>query len=366
MMNRFWVTIKRDTDWILFTAVALVMVLIGCWIARDHWSWLRAGGSATDSNGDTLRTVGILIGGAVAFVFGLWRTWLGGLQTHAAQNQAEAARAQVQASQSQVEAVQRQAEIAQQGLLNERYQRGAEMLSSRVLTARLGGIYALQRLAEEQTDQYQAQILRLLCAFARDPDGDWETRTLRAVMSEDILRHSLRQDVQAAVEGISSFLTSDVSGYSDGTFYVDLRKARLNGIHLEGGDLSGVDLSWAELVRADLENTNFWAAQLRLVQLQDSNLQGADLSHATITGANLSEVNLNHATLNRSHVIRSDLGGATFYEASLAGVTFLDTPITQAQLDQTRVDPQNPPRFRDGAVDHSTGIPLRWHGEPFG
>ena len=368
MRSRFWTAIQRNAGSILFTAVALALVLGGLGIAKENWNWLRSGGDSPTavSNGDTLRNVAILIGVMVAFVFGLWRAWLQGRQANAGQDQAHAAQAQVEASQVQVEAVQRQAEVAQQGLLNERYQRGAEMLSSSVLTARLGGIYALQRLAEEHTEQYQVQILRLFCAFVRDPDGDGATPTLRTVNSEGVLRHSLRQDVQAAVEGISSMLTAGVSGDSETAFYVDLRGARLNGIHLEYGDLSGVDLSYAELVRADLENTQLWGAQLRIVQLQDSNLRGTDLIHATIARVDLVDVDMGDARLDRAHVFESKLDGATFYGASLAGTVFSNTPITQAQLDQARINPDNPPIFLDDAVDHSTGKPLNWHGEPIG
>ena len=43
----------------------------------------------------------------------------------------------------------RQADTAQRGLLNERYQKGAEMLGSKVLAVRRGGIYALARLARD-------------------------------------------------------------------------------------------------------------------------------------------------------------------------------------------------------------------------
>ena len=43
------------------------------------------------------------------------------------------------------------------------------MLGSEVLSVRLGGIYALQRLAEEWPDQYHIQIMRLFCAFVRLP-----------------------------------------------------------------------------------------------------------------------------------------------------------------------------------------------------
>ena len=60
-------------------------------------------------------------------------------------------------------------DTAEQSLLNERYQRGAEMLGSDVLSVRLDGIYALDRLAAEQPASYHIQIMQLFCAFARRP-----------------------------------------------------------------------------------------------------------------------------------------------------------------------------------------------------
>ena len=334
----------RDSRvWFGLGGLALIAVCIG--LAIFFWDWLHPDTPQAVSRSETIRNLALIVGGLLAFVFAWWRALV-------AERQADAARSQV--------------ETAQQSLLNERYQQGAEMLGNGVLPVRLGGIYALQRLAEEHTEQYQILILRLFCAFVRGPDGDEATPTRRTVNSVGVLQHSLRQDVQAAVEGISSMLTAGVSGDGETAFCVNLRGARLNGIHLDYGNLSGVDLSYAELVRADLENTQLWGAQLRIVQLQDSNLRGTDLTHATIVSADLVDVDMGDARLDQAYVVESKLDGAIFYGASLAGTVFSNTRITQAQLDQARINPDDPPVFLDDAVDHSTGKPLNWHGEPIG
>ena len=59
------------------------------------------------------------------------------------------------------------------------------MLGSEVLSVRLGGIYALQRLAEEEPKQYHVQIMRLFCAFVRNPtkDEDAGTRRIRVELN---------------------------------------------------------------------------------------------------------------------------------------------------------------------------------------
>ena len=65
----------------------------------------------------------------------------------------------------------RQVATAQGGLLNERYQKGAEMLGSKDLPVRLGGIYALADLSREHPEDYHTKIMSLLCAFVRHPVG---------------------------------------------------------------------------------------------------------------------------------------------------------------------------------------------------
>ena len=44
------------------------------------------------------------------------------------------------------------------------------MLGSEVLSVRLGGIYALARLAREHPEEYHVQIMRLLLCFCPKPN----------------------------------------------------------------------------------------------------------------------------------------------------------------------------------------------------
>ena len=178
--------------------LTLVAIVLACSIALPaaRWEWLRSGASegqsgvtaestsatesssvtksivTTESNSTTVRNIGFIIAGALALVFAVWRGVLAQRQARTAELQAETALRQTDAAQLQVESSQRQTEIAQQGLLNERYQKGAEMLGSEVLAVRLGGIYALQRLAEEHPGQYHVQIMELFCAYVRNPTGE--------------------------------------------------------------------------------------------------------------------------------------------------------------------------------------------------
>ncbi len=110
------------------TGIAIVLAT-GIFFSWRYWGELHGD---QESLSTTVRNVGVVIGGVIAILLAVWRGVLVG----------------------------RQADTAQQGLLNERYQKGAEMIGSGVLSVRLSGVYALQRLAEEHPKQYHVQIMR--------------------------------------------------------------------------------------------------------------------------------------------------------------------------------------------------------------
>ena len=188
-------------------------------LAVRCWGWLHPPDSTTVSNSETLRNVGLLIGGLLAFVFAGWRAWVAERQANTAQRQAETAFVQ--------------AETTHQSLLNERYQRGVEMLGSTVLAVRMGGIYALNRLAEERPQQYHIQVMELFCAFLRFPTPD---EGLDA-QANDHEGHDgeeapiLRPDMQDIMQAIGSRSPSGQSleGQLEG-FKLYLRDVNLNGV----------------------------------------------------------------------------------------------------------------------------------------
>ena len=282
----------------LATVVPLAVFIL---LSVVFWDWLNAG----ESGSTTIRNIGLVIAGLVALPLAVWRSLVAERQAGAAQRQADA---------------------AQQSLLNERYQRGAEMLGNEVLSVRLGGIYALQRLAEEHPEQYHIQIMRLFCSFVRHPIKDEGTKARSG--TEDAPR--VREDVQAVMAAIASRRMRQLDLEQDANYELDLRDA----------DLSGM---W--LVDANLSDARLW----------DVNLCGAIASRANLSGAALWGANLSSADLDDAN-----LSGAEF---SAGDGESPATGLTQAQLDEARADPDNPPKL-DGVVDAETGKPLVWRGKP--
>ena len=265
----------------------LAIVVLGAKVVIWKWEWLRTFDETKESNSNTLRNVALIVAGGLALGFAAWRARIADSQSRTAQ---------------------READTAQGGLLNERYQKGAEMLGSNTLATRMGGIYALQRLAEEHPNGYHVQVMRLLCAFTRHPTGEGIE-----------LGSAVRDDVQSVIYAIRACRKNKTA--------LELEQAEkfrldLTGAQLHGTDLSDIDLSNADLPRADLSRAYLGRAVLSGGCLYKANLAGATLSGTDINGANLSGARLTAD----SAVDRTPLAG-----------------LTQQQLDSACADLNNPP-----------------------
>ena len=367
------------------------------------WDWLRYGAAEKEPNSTTIRNAGIVIAGIFALVFALWRGLVAERQAAASQRQAETAERQAETALRQTETTQRQADTSQRGLLNERYQKGAEMLGSSVLSVRLGGIYALRRLAEEHPEQYHVQIMQLFCAYVRNPTGQASIQVLRYEDGKPV--YGPREDVQAVMYAIGSSSDADIAlERAAENFQLDLRnvplyhshlsnlnlsyahlesanlsgarlngaklysarlyKARLSNANLDDADFSYAFLSDADFSNASLSGIEFFNASLSRANLSNAILNGANFFFASLDGANLSDAHLPSADLSNAHLRDADLTRTSFYEVWLPD----DDPspangLMQGQLDQARSVANSPPLL-EGVLDAETGEQLVWRGKP--
>ena len=217
----------------------------------------------------------LLIGGGLAAVFAIWRGWVAERQSDTSLRQAATAEAQ--------------SNIARQGLLNDRYERGAEMLGHVNLAVRLAGIYALQRLADEHPDQYHIPIMRMFCVFV--VQGSDSSALFSHTTEKDLGDHAvifagpdssipLAMDIQAAIEAIRVRSKGGISMERKKWFRLDLAAADLRGARL-----IDADLSMAVLTDADLGGAMMSFANLQGAWLDGANLTDADIFHANVTGA---------------------------------------------------------------------------------
>ena len=354
----------------------LITVAVGSLVSWWWWEELREN---EESLSTTVRNLALVIGGVVAVLLAVWRS--------------RVAERQSASVQWQVEISQGQAETARQSLLNERYQRAADMLDSGVLPVRLGGIYTLQHLAGEHPEQYHNQVMQLLCAFVRHPTGKEipESGQLQRTSCEERPQGQqseflpvLREDVESAMTVISTRDETHIQLEKQAGFTLNLRGIDIRGISLPDTNLSGADLTGAKMC-----GVNLWGANLASAKLIDADLCcapdavadagfaimgasleehdsratimiDADLSHSDLSGANLSNALLVYANLTGSQLYVTKMSGTDLSQARFS--TNGQNPaegFTQAGLNGGIADASGGPEL-DGVVDAITGRPLIW------
>jgi uncharacterized protein YjbI with pentapeptide repeats len=216
-----------------------------------------------------------------------------------------------------------QAKIATDRQTTDRFDRAIANLASDKLEARLGGIYALERLAQESPSDYWMTI-EILTAFVRERSTLVPEPPPSLVGVDIPKRHRkpsvprIPTDVQAVMTVLSRRdLSQDLPDRPIELRGSNLRAADLNSIELNGADLWKVNLReaqlWqaklagASLGRANLSDASLWQADLEGAYLWKANLEGANLSEANLANANLEDANLKAANLDRTNLIGADL-----------------------------------------------------------
>ena len=187
----------------------------------------------------------------------------------------------------------------------------------------LGGIYALERIANESEKDYWP-IIEVLTAYIRKNSNYKEI--------PDVEEASL--DIQAILNVIKRRKSFFTNGESIG---LDLQKTLLRKVDLKGVHLERAELNGAHLERANLKGANLKGAHLRGAHLKEANLQGANLEKADLNGAHLEVAELNFAHLEEAYLLNAHFEGAYLLGASLEKSYFKGVHLEGAHLLGTKL-----------------------------
>src|SRR5215207_5679209 len=230
------------------------------------------------------------------------------------------------------DSTQRTLELTEQGQITDRFTKAIDQLGATDettekprLEVRLGGIYALERIANDSPDRDYSTIMEVLTAYVREnaPRPQEVISSSASDPSEPkTATEPANQELPTPLADIQAILTvlgrRKKAGQA-GDVVLDLSATDLRGAHLEGARLNKVSLRRADLRRAHLEG-----AVLREARLEGAELEGADLEGADVRGANL----LLYVTAGDDRHTIWDLRKYTIAELSGGG-------LTQEQLDET-------------------------------
>jgi len=255
-------------------------------------------------------------------------------------------------------------QVTSEGQITERFTRAIDQLGKfdderkKLFEIRLGGIYALERIARESPEDYWP-IMEILTAYLRH-NAPWASESLEEGLegmddategqsamessggrSEPIEAPAPDLDIQAIMTVLGRRPRSYLHGESE---VLDLHETNLSGANLSGTNLSGTNLSdtnlsGANLSGANLSNPHFLETNLSGADLSRTNFSEAvlvysDLSRANLSGANLSGVHSLDTDFSEALFIKADLSGANLSGTNLSGTLFSDADLF------SRVDPQ--------------------------
>jgi hypothetical protein len=219
-----------------------------------------------------------------------------------------------------------QLRLAREGQITERFTRAIDHLGSDTLDVRLGGIYALERVAKNSPPD-RPTVTYILGAFVREhapwpvgaPDGPQHPTPV--VDDQMPWLTSRAPDVQTALQ----VLSRRPAHREEQTLYlsrVDLRRARLTRARL-----NDVNLRHTNLARAWMAGIHLERSQLANADLRYAHLQGAQMAHAELNGAHLEGADLRQASLRGA-----DLRGANLTDALLDGTDLNDVRTDEATV----------------------------------
>ena len=233
MAGAMWHSIRCYWERYLFWIV-LAVVAFGVFGWDWHtvvWEWLgQTNGDETNSS--TFRNFGLIFLPVVAIYLTWKRIKIAAREARTSRDNLRTARDALQHSERTLSYTVHKDEVDR---LRSRYADASGRLSSESASARLGAIYELQVLTEQDPQQFHVQTMKLLCAFVRFPPPD---ARLVEVPDDDLCSVSLRPDVQAAMEVIGSRTAERIQLETDASYMPDLRQANLVRLQLREGNLS--------------------------------------------------------------------------------------------------------------------------------
>lgn len=205
-----------------------------------------------------------------------------------------------------------------------RYTEAVQQLGNKSMSIRLGGIYALARVARDSPGDSKT-VTQVLASFVRDG-----TRSLPSGISLDVMA--------ALTElGKTSQLKTDYN-YER----VDLSSSKLVSGNLDSVNFpQGVDLRQSDLSSSIFRNASMRRANLTAVKMPETVFSGADLADATLDDVEAAGADFSDSQMIGVSLQRADLTNASFENASLIGADLAEAQIAGANLKNADLEGAN-------------------------
>jgi Pentapeptide repeats (8 copies) len=218
----------------------------------------------------------------------------------------------------------RQIQVSREGQITEQFTKAIDHLGSDQSDVRIGGIYALERIARS-SERDRSPIAEILTAYVRQRSPSPSASTGRnspAKRCRDLLGRRMERLPAPEMRNRPSPELRNLPSLQARKPDIQAAMVVLARRDVAVGDadrldLTGVDLRRAYLARPKLESARLHGVVLQYSDLQRCNLEAADLGNADLWGADLSWSNLNTAILSNAALGNTNLWGAELEKTDL-------------------------------------------------
>ncbi len=324
--------------WIVLGVILVIWLLF--WF--PHWEVAKYGiknpKDLADAENSSRATLAQILGG-VAVAGSLYYTW------------------------RRVTVAEKELKITQKSQITERFTRAVDQLGAgehgayKKLEIRLGGIYALEGIANE-SDEYYSQIIEILTAYVRFnstfreleyKNVDFEELSNRAYL-DLYTRLTDSPEIQAIITVIIRRQKFLGAGEFNG---LEFQKTYLQAANFTGTTTNRMYTYRSDNREVHLEGAFFYRADLIGADFTSARLEGANFDHSYVTRAYFINCHLERAKLTNAHIERvsfenakckgayfdgSELKGAIFVGANLKGARFHLATLTYAMFDKANLE----------------------------
>ena len=281
------VWIKRSIGIVVFVAVLVVFL---CWFQHDP---------------EMAKFAAYLVGGGLL----VWQVRASSKRANAADKTAKA--------------MQKTADSTEKGNIAERFKNAIEHLGHESPSVRMGGIYALHHIAQDEKE-YRERVFEILCAHIRETTTHCEYKP-QAIPTLIGYRGVRQPSIE--VQSILKLLFSEnsIPGTYEGFC------ANLDYVNLEGAGLMYSNLETARFIGTNLQKVRFHSSNLQKVEFNGANLRGVYFPKAQLQEARFLDANLENSYFKKSNLQGADLGGA---KNLTAGQLLSAKTLYQAKMDR--------------------------------
>ncbi len=216
---------------------------------------------------------------------------------------------QVVASNRRATAAEKTAESMEKGNVAERFKNAIEHLGHESVSVRLGGIYALHHIANENAS-YRERVFEILCAHVRETTTNKEEYKPHVIDGVDLLYPSV--EIGSVLELL--FRSKTGKKIYKG-FEAKLMSSNLEGAYLGGANLYGIDLIKTILKNAVLDVADLNGAGLIGAKMEGASVEYANMAYAKLQGADLTGIDFKAVNLQGARFDKADCQRCNFLSA---------------------------------------------------